>query len=90
MDFHDAVHISDLKLPQGCRPTETKGDATIVTIVPPSVLPEEDAGRERGRGSRRGGQGAGRGGQGRRPPPRPSPRPRSSAPPRRGAMPARA
>jgi large subunit ribosomal protein L25 len=41
MDFHGAVHIADLKLPQGCRPTETKGNATIVTIVPPSVLPEE-------------------------------------------------
>jgi len=41
MDFHDAVHISELKLPPGCRPTETKGNATIVTIVPPSVLPEE-------------------------------------------------
>jgi large subunit ribosomal protein L25 len=41
MDFHDAVHIVDLKLPPGCRPTQTKGNATIVTIVPPSVLPEE-------------------------------------------------
>ncbi len=41
MDFHDAVHIVDLKLPPGCRPTHTKGNATIVTIVPPTVLPEE-------------------------------------------------
>jgi large subunit ribosomal protein L25 len=41
MEFHDAVHIADLKLPEGCRPTETKGNATVVTIVPPSVLPDE-------------------------------------------------
>ena len=41
LDFHGAVHIGDLKMPQGCRPTETKGNATIVTIVPPSTLPEE-------------------------------------------------
>jgi large subunit ribosomal protein L25 len=43
LDFHDAVHISHLKLPEGCRPTDTRTDATIVTIVPPSVLPEEKA-----------------------------------------------
>ena len=41
LDFHGAVHIGDLKLPQGCRTTDTKGNATIVTIVPPSTLPEE-------------------------------------------------
>ncbi len=41
MDFHDAVHISELKLPEGCRPKESRGNAAIVTIVPPSTLPEE-------------------------------------------------
>jgi large subunit ribosomal protein L25 len=41
MDFHGAVHIDDLKLPEGCRPTQAKGNPTIVTIVPPSTLPEE-------------------------------------------------
>jgi large subunit ribosomal protein L25 len=41
LDFHDAVHIADLKLPEGCRPTHTKGNPTIVTIVPPSTMPEE-------------------------------------------------
>jgi large subunit ribosomal protein L25 len=41
MDFHDAVHISELKLPEGCRPKETRGDAAIVTIVPPSTMPDE-------------------------------------------------
>jgi large subunit ribosomal protein L25 len=42
LDFHDAVHISDLKLPAGCRSTD-KPTATVVTIVPPTVLPEEPA-----------------------------------------------
>ena len=41
MDFHDAVHISEVKLPEGCRSAETKGNSTVVTIVPPTVLPEE-------------------------------------------------
>jgi len=41
MDFHDAVHIADLKMPEGCRPAATKGNATVVTIVPPTVLPDE-------------------------------------------------
>ena len=43
LDFHDAVHISQITLPEGCRPTDTRSDATIVTIVPPTVLPEEAA-----------------------------------------------
>ncbi len=42
LDFHDAVHIADLKLPPGCRSTG-KPTATVVTIVPPTVLPEEPA-----------------------------------------------
>lgn len=41
MDFQDAVHIEDLKLPEGCRPTESNAKATIVTIVPPSAVAEE-------------------------------------------------
>ncbi len=41
MDFHDAVHVADLKLPEGCRATESKGNLTVVTIVPPTVLPDE-------------------------------------------------
>jgi large subunit ribosomal protein L25 len=41
LDFHGAVHVSHLKLPEGCRIVDAKSDATIVTIVPPSVLPEE-------------------------------------------------
>ena len=42
LDFHDAVHIADLKLPPGCRST-AKPTATVVTIVPPTVMPEEPA-----------------------------------------------
>jgi large subunit ribosomal protein L25 len=42
LDFHDAVHVADLKLPKGCRSTG-KPTATVVTIVPPTLLPEEAA-----------------------------------------------
>ncbi len=41
LDFHDAVHMSTLKLPEGCRPADTKTDYTVVNIVPPTVLQEE-------------------------------------------------
>ena len=41
LDFHDSVHVSDLKLPEGCRPISSKGDLTVVTIVPPTVMAEE-------------------------------------------------
>ena len=41
LDFHDSVHVSALKLPEGCKPAETKIDCTVVTIVPPTVCTEE-------------------------------------------------
>jgi large subunit ribosomal protein L25 len=41
LDFHGSVHVSALKLPEGCRPANTKTDLTIVTIVPPTVMQEE-------------------------------------------------
>ncbi|MGD1037029.1 MAG: 50S ribosomal protein L25/general stress protein Ctc [Roseiarcus sp.] len=41
LDFHDSVHVSTIKLPEGCRPADTKADYTVVTIVPPTVLQEE-------------------------------------------------
>ena len=41
LDFHDSVHVSDLKLPEGCRPVAAKTDLTVVTIVPPTVMHEE-------------------------------------------------
>ena len=41
LDFHGAVHIAQLNLPEGCRTVGADTNATIVTIVPPSVLPEE-------------------------------------------------
>ena len=41
LDFHDSVHVSDLTLPEGCRPVGAKGDPTVVTIVPPTVMAEE-------------------------------------------------
>jgi large subunit ribosomal protein L25 len=41
LDFADSVHVSDLKLPEGCKPVSAKADLAIVTIVPPTVMPEE-------------------------------------------------
>jgi large subunit ribosomal protein L25 len=41
MDFHDSVHISTIKLPEGCKPADTKTDYTVVTIVPPTVFQDE-------------------------------------------------
>src|ERR1700733_6293991 len=41
MDFHDSVHVSALKLPDGCRPIAGTAELTVVTIVPPTVMAEE-------------------------------------------------
>jgi large subunit ribosomal protein L25 len=41
LDFHDSVHVSALKLPEGCRPLSGTADLTVVTIVPPTVMIEE-------------------------------------------------
>jgi large subunit ribosomal protein L25 len=41
LDFHDSVHVSALKLPEGCRPADTRIDYTVVTVVPPTVFTEE-------------------------------------------------
>jgi large subunit ribosomal protein L25 len=41
MDFHDSVHVSAIKLPEGCRPADLTSDFTVVTIVPPTVFQEE-------------------------------------------------
>ncbi len=41
LDFADSVHVSDLKLPEGCRLAAAKTDLTVVTIVPPTVMVEE-------------------------------------------------
>jgi large subunit ribosomal protein L25 len=41
LDFHDSVHVSAIKLPEGCRPADVKTDFTVVTIVPPTVYQDE-------------------------------------------------
>jgi large subunit ribosomal protein L25 len=41
MDFHDSVHVSGLKLPEGCKPADTRIDYTVVTVVPPTIYTEE-------------------------------------------------
>ncbi|MCB1522807.1 MAG: 50S ribosomal protein L25, partial [Rhodoblastus sp.] len=39
-DFNDSLHISAIKLPEGCKPTITDRDFTIATIAPPAVEKE--------------------------------------------------
>jgi large subunit ribosomal protein L25 len=41
LDFADSVHVSDLKLPEGCKPVSSRADLTVVTIVPPTIMIEE-------------------------------------------------
>jgi large subunit ribosomal protein L25 len=41
LDIHDSVHISAIKLPEGCKPVDTRTDFTIATVVPPTVYVEE-------------------------------------------------
>ena len=41
LDFHDSVHVSAIKLPEGCKPADTSYDFTVVTIVPPTVYQDE-------------------------------------------------
>jgi len=41
LDIYDSVHISKVKLPEGCKPVDTRGDFTVATVVPPTVYVEE-------------------------------------------------
>jgi large subunit ribosomal protein L25 len=41
LDFHDSVHISAIKLPEGCKAVGAKADPAVVTIVPPTIFAEE-------------------------------------------------
>src|SRR5260370_32684553 len=41
LDFHDSVHVSAIKLPEGCKPVYSSTDLTVVTVVPPTVMVEE-------------------------------------------------
>jgi large subunit ribosomal protein L25 len=41
MDINESVHISALKLPEGCRPLINERDFTVATIVPPTTYQEE-------------------------------------------------
>lgn len=43
LEIGDSVHISDVKLPEGVRPTITDRDFTIATIAAPTVIQEEAA-----------------------------------------------
>ena len=41
LDFHDSIHVSAIKLPEGCKPVYSTTDLTVVTIVPPTIMHEE-------------------------------------------------
>jgi large subunit ribosomal protein L25 len=43
LQIHDSVHITEIPLPEGCRPTQRERDFTIATISPPLVVAEEPA-----------------------------------------------
>jgi large subunit ribosomal protein L25 len=43
LDFNDSLHISAIKLPEGCTPTIRDRDFTVVTLAPPSARAEEAA-----------------------------------------------
>lgn len=43
LQINDSVHITDLPLPDGCKPTQRERDFTIATISPPLVAGEEAA-----------------------------------------------
>jgi large subunit ribosomal protein L25 len=43
LQIHDSVHITDIPLPEGCKPTQRERDFTIATISPPLVAAEEPA-----------------------------------------------
>jgi len=43
LHIHDSVHITDVPLPEGCRPTQRERDFTIASISPPLVAAEEPA-----------------------------------------------
>ena len=42
-DINDALHISAIALPEGCKPTVTDRDFTVATITPPTVAEEAAA-----------------------------------------------
>ncbi|HET6376129.1 MAG TPA: 50S ribosomal protein L25/general stress protein Ctc [Methylocella sp.] len=41
LQINDSVHITEIALPEGCKPAQRERDFTIVTIVPPLVAGEE-------------------------------------------------
>ncbi|HXW70735.1 MAG TPA: 50S ribosomal protein L25/general stress protein Ctc [Methylocella sp.] len=43
LQIAESVHITDLSLPEGCKPTQRERDFTIATITPPTVAAEEPA-----------------------------------------------
>ncbi|MBV1705288.1 MAG: 50S ribosomal protein L25/general stress protein Ctc, partial [Hyphomicrobiales bacterium] len=40
-DINDSLHISAIKLPEGCKPTISARDFTVATIAPPTTYTEE-------------------------------------------------
>ncbi len=43
-DINDSIHLSDLALPEGCKPmVRSKGEVTLANITPPAVVEEAPA-----------------------------------------------
>jgi large subunit ribosomal protein L25 len=43
LDIGDSVHISQIHLPEGVKPTITDRDFTVASIAAPSVVKDEEA-----------------------------------------------
>jgi large subunit ribosomal protein L25 len=43
LQINDSVHITQISLPEGCKPTQRERDFTIASIAPPLVAVEETA-----------------------------------------------
>jgi large subunit ribosomal protein L25 len=43
LQINDSVHLDEIALPEGCKPTQRERDFTIATIAPPLVAAEEAA-----------------------------------------------
>jgi large subunit ribosomal protein L25 len=46
LDINDSLHISGVKLPEGCQPTVRGRDFTVATIAPPTTLSEAEVSAE--------------------------------------------
>src|SRR6202000_990734 len=46
LGLNESLHLSDIKLPEGCQPFSRGRDLTIATLVPPTTLTEAEVNAE--------------------------------------------